>query len=408
MSLTREHLERIIIDRILIDSPEGKRAIHSEPSCHEQAFKSPHQESVPLLSDRNDFKNISLDSLRLDERLPHALLKPLATRIKAVAERYTSSRQNTIPALLENECQAYASYYLLINIEKISRLLKATSYTPPIKNYRVLDYGCGPGTGALALASYGSTPFDLVAVDSNPYMRRIASKLTQDLIRAHVVRGFEVLSPDSPLHGSFDLIIAGHVLNEMPASNQEIMIKMLASHLNKHGTLLVLESALPAQTRELMRIRDLLLGIDPLLNIVFPCSHKRMCPMLQESAVDWCHGSMHWNPPHLIRQLDQLTGFNKHQLKYSALVFSRNTPQPEPSRRRYRVVAPPEQNKAGHSAILCGDDFFGITTLRKRNRSESNIEFRRAEHFDCLDLEGNDTLTSELSPSFAINRQRAP
>jgi ribosomal protein RSM22 (predicted rRNA methylase) len=155
-----------------------------------------------------------------------------------------------------------------------------------------------------------------------------------------------------------------------------------------------------------MGLRDLLLKNDPSLQIVFPCTHNTQCPMLKSSNNDWCHGSLNWTPPHLIRQLDECTGFNKHRIKYSASIFSKAARQTLPNK-NYRVVAPPEKSKRGESLLLCGGDFYGVSTVSKKERSENNIEFRRAEHFDLLTLTDEGTVEPEIMKNFNFSRTRA-
>jgi ribosomal protein RSM22 (predicted rRNA methylase) len=399
MNITRDHIERLIIDRIILDTPAGIRI--SRQSNTSQIPKS-------LISNIPNFLSLPAQELRLDERLPQTLLNPIAAHIKLVAERYTNLRESTIPALSEDESYAYAAYYLLINIEKITRLLKMQTEIFTGDNLRVLDYGCGPGTGALALALLRKSAFTLSAIDSNSQMRKVALKLISELKNWGAIRSFELLPIESDVKGPFDLIIVGHVLNEMPVADQEKLLVKLLTKLSSTGTLLILESALPKQSRELMAQRDFLLAYDKTLKIVFPCTQQVSCPMLINSTSDWCHGSMNWNPPHLIRQLDQLTGFNKHTIKYSALIFKRAALDSEVSIGTYRVVAPTEQSKAGHSLSLCGDNFFGKTLLQKKSRSDDNIELRRAEHFDLLTLSGDAPLTPLFPASLQVSRRRAP
>ena len=419
MNVTRDHIERLIIDRIILDTPEGirvfnqtgsnqKSTIQTSPIQTSPAQTNPAKINRSLLANNHNFLSLPQEELRLDERLPHSLLNPIALRIKLIAERYTNLRESTITALSEQECQAYAAYYLLINIEKIARLLATQSQLTSSSGLRVLDYGCGPGTGGLALALTCKNAFSLTAIDSNPGMRKVALKLIADLKNWGSLTSYEILPLQTEPKGLFDLIIIGHVLNEMPVPEQEQLLLKLLSRLTSTGTLLILESALPQQTRELMAHRDFLLAHDTSLKIVFPCTHQAPCPMLKNSTTDWCHGSMNWKPPHLIRQLDQLTGFNKHAIKYSGLIFNRSSTPLSLEAREYRVVGPTEHNKTGHTLSICGSDFFGATLLQKKSRRDENIELRRAEHFDLIAVEGNEPVASLFPESLIVSRVRAP
>lgn len=384
MSTFRNQLERYLIDTLIKSSDGG-------------------------VADAAVFSH-SDQQLALDQRLPIQLLKPLADEIKNIAQGYTNNREITIPQLSSNACRAYALYYTLINFEKIERLLSAHLPLLPTRPLKVLDYGCGPGTAAFALAAAHPDPFSLTAVDANPAMRQIAKTLLQPLTGIGKISTLKINpadASDSYPQAAYDLILAGHVFNEFAANEQQRLIGEFLRSLTPDGTLVIIESALQAQTREIMALRDFILDQDRTLEVAFPCTHRALCPMLKEPA-QWCHGPLSWNPPHLIRQLDQLTGFNKHRIKYSAFIFTRNHAAIQQKRGEFRVVAPPSSSKRGDLLHLCGETFYGETLLSKRARAENNIEFRRADHFDCISAPVEHRITSMLDGTIPISRTRAP
>lgn len=368
---------------------------------------------------RDDVERLLIDALlfarersargeRLDlaARLAESVLRPVADELRHIAHLYTEGRNGDVPPLSDKSCRAYALYYSLINFEKTQRLLKMYPEICARPNLRVLDYGCGPGTGALALLSVRDSATALSAVDNNFEMRGIAELLLRPFFASGELSSLEICAPGESKEKKFDLIIAAHVLNELTVEKQQSLARSLLSQLTTEGTLLVIETALKVQTRELMALRDSLLHDDPQLRVVFPCTHRNPCQMLKQSPDDWCHGSMSWEVPHLIRQLDSLTGFNKHRIKYSAFILSRNDiPAQE---RQYRVVGPPAKSKVGHSLSVCGTAYYGETLCRKRDRAEQNVEFRRASHYDLLTVENDETLGSVLDGQSLITRERAP
>ncbi len=381
MTINREQIERYLIETVLY--PE----------------RGPARVDRPLPDAQS--------GLSTEERLPDTLLKPVADDIRRIAERYTSGRTETVAPLSARESSSYALYYFLINLEKIQRLLRVNLPLIESEKLRVLDYGAGPGTAAFALALERPAPFFLSAIDHSADMRAIAGKLLSGLKEIGSIIDLRVEAPESARDEKFDLIFAAHVLNELPFNAQVTLAHTLLSRLAPNGTIFLIESALKEQTRELMALRDLLLHNDSSLSVAFPCTHQLACPMLARSPDDWCHGTMSWQPPFLVRQLDQLTGFNKHRLKYSAFVLTRNQAAMTPSTHKFRVVAPPEKSKVGHQLMLCGAEYYGITLCKKRSRSEENIEFRRAEHYDRLTIEGTE-VGSALSENAAVRRERAP
>src|SRR5581483_9168686 len=61
--------------------------------------------------------------------------------------------------------RAYVNYYFPVNAEKVLRILREMdAYAPRRSAPRVLDYGCGPGTAAIAALVHGPVA-DLALVD---------------------------------------------------------------------------------------------------------------------------------------------------------------------------------------------------------------------------------------------------
>lgn len=384
--LTRDQLERYLIDCLIDSSQEQTR-------CEDLLARA---RTAPL---------------ELERKLAHSQLKPVADQIKGIAQGYTSDRQKTIAPLDAEGCRAYALYYTLINFEKMSRLLQIAAPLLPEGHLSVLDYGAGPGTATFAATSVLGRSFALTAVDSSAGMRSLASRLLEPLrqfgtLTRCTVESSDVFFTRRSTDNPFDLIVASHVLNEFPADRQQALIGDFLKHLAPGGTMVLLESALPAQTRELMSLRDWALNQDMSLQVHFPCTHRAACPMLADAG-NWCHAPLSWNPPHLVRQIDALTGFNKHRLKYSAVILSRrNVPLADGF--AYRVVAPPESSKAGHTATLCGPEWYGLAKLGKRDRSDDNLEFRRADLFDHLTLSDGLSDKGRIESTTSITRKRAP
>lgn len=321
--------------------------------------------------------------LELKRYLPHIL---------RISQAYVEhSPQNTLSSPIPNTdaATAYALYYVSLNACKILYLLHQIpeGYTPR----RVLDIGCGPGTVGLALQEYyQEAPPDLFCVESSGPMRAIASRL----FKAHDNRATMIGAPypslDKVPENTFDMIVAANVLAEMSEDTAKTTLRYCIERLDKKGILLLLEPGQQAHTRRLMGLRDWLLSSYEGLTPIFPCFRADPCPMLQVSESDWCHGTIEWKQPPLHRQLDGFLGFNKHRIKYSALILQ----QAGALATGARVITPTKKTRYGYEGTLCGKTFYGITRLAKRNRSPSTRAFEKARVFDHLDLP--EPLTSEL------------
>jgi hypothetical protein len=129
-----------------------------------------------------------------------------------------------------------------------------------------------------------------------------------------------------------------------------------------------------------MELRNLVLSELSSFAPIFPCTRSDDCPMLSTSESDWCHGTLRWERPRLVRQLDELLGFNKHRIKYSGFVFVNGGDLVE----GHRVVSAPEKGPGGTTAILCGLEYYGPVRIRKGQRSDQNRPLEKADVYDRL------------------------
>lgn len=325
------------------------------------------------------------------------ILRPFAALIKDLSARYTTHRNNSIDSIdTIDTAIAYALYYTPINAAKVIYLLGRPSVLPVTSAaLRILDFGAGPATAALAAASVLTPHLDIVAVDRSDHMRTIAGRLLHELARSRSL----TWNVATDFSGQFDLIIAANVLNELSTHGVEPTLARLSGALTEGGTLITLEPALLETTRRHMHARDLLLERAPELTPVFPCTHRTGCSMLRTEPTNWCHAPLTWEPPLLVRQLDALTGFNKHRTKYSAFVFRRGAPLLP----GIRLVSQVEKSRRGATAVGCGPGFYGPLELPKRDRTDSNRCFGRLGIYDRiavdpLDSSGHIGQTTTVTP----------
>lgn len=254
-----------------------------------------------------------------------------AEGLLAISDRYLSRR---LAPFSNHEATAFALYYGVHTFAKLQVLLQLIHH--PVRS--ILDVGCGTGGGAAA-AQLFFPEAPVFLFEKDPAMVMVAERLLPQAARIPSLVGKE----------RYDLVIAANVINELGEGDRFPFVSDLIARLSSHGTLLILEPAQVAPTRALMLLRDQLFGRFPELYPLFPCPHRKRCPLLIEKE-EWCHGEFAWEEPELHRQLDQRTGFNKHRLKGAALMVSlgenKNYGPP-------RVIHPPKPRPFGSELTLC-------------------------------------------------------
>ena len=116
-------------------------------------------------------------------------------------------------------------------IEPLDRGLRRVAMTlhPPEPGWRVLDVGCGTGTG---LAHYVEAGCRTVGVDVSPAMLEQAVERLGDGADLRLVDGTKLPFED----GSFDLVMASMVLHEVPAGRRVDFLREMGRVAGRSGT----------------------------------------------------------------------------------------------------------------------------------------------------------------------------
>ena len=309
-------------------------------------------------------------------------LSPFLSEIKEISDSYVSHAVGqTLSSPMRTVCsaEAYALYYAPINVAKILHLTPQLAL--PSDTLRVLDLGCGPGTAGLALLSSLPQRIHLTCVESSSYMRTVAQRLLSTFQGRGKLEELKIF-PSIPSGDTerFDIIIAANVLAELDTQAGEDIALRLSRSLADRGYLVIIEPGQQLHTRRLMTLRDILVGSEAEVVPIFPCLRGDACPMLQNSESDWCHGTIEWKQPRLNAHLDDLLSFNKHRIKYSAVILQKGGSLHE----GVRVLTPPTKSRSGTEALVCGKDLYGLVRIRKGTRSENNRALEKAAVFDRL------------------------
>jgi ribosomal protein RSM22 (predicted rRNA methylase) len=245
----------------------------------------------------------------------------------------------------------------------------------------VLDLGCGPGTGALALLDWlwhrspkRAKSLSVLATDASDSSLQDAKKLWEAYCKEIGISnaGFRCVEGnlEHPLKGDlgkqivrggpYDLIIMANCLNELfstagdPPVERAAVVAQLLPFLAPHGTIMIVEPALRQTARGLHQMRNHLLKQD-LCTVYSPCLHEKACPALDHPD-DWCHEERAWQTPPAIAALDREVGFIKDALKFSYLLLRTDgrtivTRSPQ----IFRVVSELRELKGEKRAWLCNE-----------------------------------------------------
>ena len=319
-----------------------------------------------------------LDAIRQLIEKEGLLQSRLAQVVSDLSRLFTKERTELSRSYLEDPAavMAYLSYFVPVNLSKIQVLIDEMPTDQMQERFSVLDLGSGPGTGALAVLDWWhhrkhTGALTVVAVDSSPAALGQASQLwirychTAGITTASFQRHEGDLeqaawSTQIRPRAPFDLIILANSLNELyvgakdPIAARTNFIAEALSLLAPSGTMMILEPALRETSRALHHVRDRLLQ-EKRCTVFSPCLHENSCPALV-NPYDWCHEERAWDPPTVIRQIDDAVGFIKDALKFSYLLLRKDSKTIAERRPDvYRVVSELRELKGEKRAWLCNE-----------------------------------------------------
>ena len=276
----------------------------------------------------------------------------LATGVRELSRGLTGDRSLVGAPYLDRHrlLGAYLLYYWPVSFAQTLFALKQGAVP---SQGRALDLGSGPGPGAFALFEAGWT--SVTAADRSPRALELAQKLAArgGLNLETVVWDAETGLPPG---GPWDLIVAGHFLNELAAGAQDrierraAFLKALSTRLTPGGRILILEPASHGPNADALALRDWTVANG--WAVSGPCFFQGACPARAAGAA--CHDVLKWKVPHLVAQTARRAGIDKRELPFTWLVLKPSgVPAPDPA--VVRVVSDPLLNKAGRRrVVVCG------------------------------------------------------
>lgn len=289
-----------------------------------------------------------------------ALLGPLRSRWEALLPalggplpadwggtlRALSDRFNRIEGAPEGDyfsaanVEPYFAHHGWAQAEALAAIVQESPFDPPRS---VWDLGGGPGVlTAAASVFWPDAAFTLTDLRDEA-LRWAEGKLKS--LGVHLTTRRQRL-PELP-EGQPDLVLLGHVLNELAEADQLRLLAAVKARLAPGGRILILEPALRTTTRRLMALREEL-RIAP-FTIQAPCPCLGPCPMLPLER-QWCVAEIPWNPPTWFRALDEAAGLDRRMLSFAYLLVQKDGVPPAP---KARVVGVPKPQKGKIERWMC-------------------------------------------------------
>lgn len=307
----------------------------------------------------------------------------LAQAIVNLSRLFTTARPTLTSCYLDDpaHASAYLSYFLPVNLSKVQVLLDELPEDSDNHPMAVLDLGCGPGTGALALLDWlwhrspeWAKSVSVLAADASRASLQDAKKLWEAYCQEVGIPGTGLRCIEGNLEhplkgdlgkqivrgGPYDLIIMANCLNELfpaaadPPVEHAAVVSHLLPFLAPRGTIMIVEPALRQTARALHQTRNHLLK-QGFCTVYSPCLHEKACPALDHPD-DWCHEERLWQTPPAIAAIDRDVGFIKDALKFSYLLLrtdGRTIVQRSPQ--TFRVVSELRELKGEKRAWLCNE-----------------------------------------------------
>lgn len=218
-------------------------------------------------------------------------------------------------------------------------------WKPSSPRPRLLDLGSGPGSCGLRaarwLAAEGSGPGELALVDRSAAALKAADRVADAAAPGWKVVGRvgDARDPSTWPDGTFDLVAAGFVLNELDldAAGLDRWMDAVASRLAPGGLLVLIEPAPRATAETLRRLSDRRAGKSP--RRIGPEVDDAPCPML--GGDHWDHEVRPWGAPADAAFLNRRLHRDLGAVRFSLALFSDASLPPLPAGAA-RIVAEPQ------------------------------------------------------------------
>ena len=285
---------------------------------------------------------------------------------RGLSERYRAERDPSSAAPRSmaggpKEALGYAGLVLPAAYAQLAGAMAAAAErAPSFAPATMLDLGSGPGTALWAAAEQWPTLTSIEAWEREPAFIDLGRKLAagSSLPPVRQARWRQItLSGALPQHTpQYDLVVIGHVLNEMDERLREALVR--SAWKKCAGMLLIVEPGTSAAFPIVRAARDMLLAEGA--RTIAPCAHDKPCPLLN----DWCHFPQRLHRPQFQRRAKEASaGWEEAKFSYAAMArFGPDSPI------WGRLIHQPQVSKAGAELVISSRDGIVRPRIPKRDR----------------------------------------
>lgn len=334
------------------------------------------------------------------DRLSLQEVKEVASGIRTLSMGLTRERQLAGARYMDDPklLGAYLLFYWPVSYAQARQVMGELSNRPRV----ALDLGSGPGPVAFAAMDAGAA--EVTAADRSQPALNLATKLAAEAGEALATRVWDPNASKALPEGQFDLITLGHVLNELFGTDDGApkrradLVEDALGRVKKNGSVLIIEPALRDTSRQLLKVRDLL--VQRGYAVRAPCMFRGNCPALVRET-DWCHAEREWQMPPALEELARAAQLHKETLKmsYLALAPKGEVWREPPAGRIFRIVSEPLAGKGRHRYMACGPEGRVGLAMQEKHRTKENAAFFYLHRGDIIRV-GE---TEEKGDGFALN-----
>ena len=313
--------------------------------------------------------------IRIEKLVQGVSRKDLAARAAAISQTYRAGRGSATTITDEMSVIAYVLSRLPATYAVAAAVFAATNEAAPdfIPN-SLLDVGAGPGTASWAATQIWPELEQVTMTDPNFAFLALAKTLATG--SDHVALSCAAFVTHDLLSGvrlkKSDLVTASFVLAEIADPKLTDIVAQLWAAANQ--VLVLIEPGTPAGFARVRMARDWLIAQGA--HALAPCTHESVCPI---AGSDWCHFSQR-----LPRSRDHLkmkrASVPFEDERYAYVVVTRRAV----SRANIaRIIAPPEESKAGVTLPLCAETGLNRAFVARRQR-DIYVLIRKARWGDTI------------------------